>query len=167
MEKISQIIVFGIVGIFLFGIVFGFVVNAEEGDGLGMNVSIMEPVMRIEIGNESLDLGETTQGYRTTLKNTTLKNIGDLRISITATLPNESDYFFNYLRLNTHLGCTNAGWRSVGNFSRILDSPSTYKGDDGEMVDLCTRLDLTDYEGTIEEDHENLSTELTFWITAA
>lgn len=154
----------GIIVVFAFLALTFSIAGVFAQEDLEVIVDLLEPIVCLEVEDSSLYLGQVTRGYHAT-GNTTMRNCGNVRSTVTASIPGDANQFFENLRLNSHAGCIDAGWRHWGEFSRILQGPSSVGGSDGQETDLCVRLDLTEYEGPIEAD-ETISTDVTFWITS-
>ena len=131
-----------------FSIASVFAYESNPSDVLEVSVDVKQPIICLEVEDDSLYLGEVTLGYHVT-DNTTIQNCGNVRISLSAIISDGSDSLFEYLKLNANKDCTGGGWSSLEYFWQIFARTLSYGGTDGQITDLCARLDLTEYEGAI------------------
>ncbi|MCL5730266.1 MAG: hypothetical protein M1165_01715 [Candidatus Pacearchaeota archaeon] len=138
---------------------------------VSVSVNLVEPVARVEISPDVIDLGNITKGYSTNYANLTFNNTGNFDIEIHPVLENNSSGIFNYLEFNAASCSTSSssGWYNMSyysNMSKVLlsiDKPEIYGGQNKDYA--CLRLNLQKYNNTILPGETGLlSANVTFWI---
>jgi hypothetical protein len=147
--------------------------NADEytNSSINVSVSISEPIARIEISPDKINLGEVTPGYYTNYTNITFVNKGTLNVSITPRLDNDASKIFTYLEFNTaSCSITSTVWHNLEyyNTNKFLSikkiDPTTLE----QYQDFaCLRLNLAKYNDSEVTSDLDLSTNLIFWIMPA
>ena len=150
----------------VFSILLSFFVIADFPDDLELEADVTRTILSVEADKDYIYLGETTAGYQTDLENVTLTNKGTRNVQIQLGLDESADEIFkDFLRFNRFANCASAGWRNLTSFDWILEKPEFYQGDPTPR-NVCIKLDLRDYPGSINEDI-NIREDLTLWITPA
>ena len=129
--------------------------NYQDGQ-LTVSVDIMEPYALIEISPSSVYLGQVTKGYESSVQNITARNLGTLNARIQPMLSNSANNFFNYLQF------ASASCSSWSNLSKWTSSIIYGNGKSGDTYHFCMKLDLGDYDQSINQNMMNLTTDLTF-----
>ncbi|MDE1848994.1 MAG: hypothetical protein KGH55_03100 [Nanoarchaeota archaeon] len=134
-----------------------------------VSVNLIEPVARVEISPDVIDLGNITKGYSTNYANLSFNNTGNFDIEIHPVLENNSSDAFNYLEFNTASCSTSSssGWHNMSYYSNIsnsflsIDKPDVFGGQRTDYA--CLRLNLQKYGNQIDSNL-TVSTDIVFWI---
>jgi len=147
----------------LFVLITLFIVSADEGTNPRMTVkaNILAPEVSIRVP-DILDFGDVKFGYVSEIKNITVYNTGEIKVKITTELANSSELIFNYTKFRKSNLTT---WNKIGgSYSFTIDKPSEVGGETEQSLDFM--LDLTSFEGEVNEDIPNHEAEIIFWATA-
>jgi len=148
--------------------------NADQynDSSISLSVNITEPIARIEISPNDINLGQLTPGYYTNYTNITFTNKGTLNVSITPQLDEGADKIFNYLEFNTaSCSISSTVWHKINYYNSSNELLSIKKIDPDTLEEskdfACLRLNLMKYNDTEITSEEDLSTNLIFWVMPA
>lgn len=130
-------------------------------DSMTVSADIMKPIVAEQIISVSvpdfIDLGNVTKGSSTPKVKIEINNTGNVDIKVTPILKNSSENIFSYLYFGSSV-CTNSCQR-IGDYSINIDKPTTGSS---RNVSFYMKLDLTNYNDTINNDMIDYQTELIF-----
>jgi hypothetical protein len=154
--KTSRVVVLLSVSLIMF---FSFVFLASADDVMTVEANIFAYVASVEVP-ENVFLGNLTKGYQTDLSASDkfkINNTGTTDITVTPELVNSTEVIFSYL----YFGRTISGnFTRIGNYSLDIDQPSEPGGKESESIYM--KLDLRNFNGSIEEDMINHNAEVNF-----
>jgi hypothetical protein len=135
--------------ILLFLIVPNIKADYMSDDELEIGVTVNDPILKINVIEDYVNLGNLSRGYETTPKPFNVTNQGTINAIIQPRLKAPDEIFSNL-----YIGTSRTtGYKIIGNFTGNITK--------GATSDFWIKLDLTDYKGSIKG---NLSTNLTFYV---
>lgn len=126
-----------------------------------VNIVVPEKIVSIQV-QEHVSLGNITMGsskQSTGNVKVDINNTGTVDVFVTPVLVEESEVFSN-LYLTKRLSGAFLNWAKVGEWTLDIDQPSSVGGVKKEYFYM--KLDLTDFEGEIEESMLGQQAELLF-----
>jgi hypothetical protein len=180
MENILSKKVFIFFTVFLISLIFVFssfdFVNADsdandtmivEVNLIGFGNASEVPEIAIEVP-DYVFLGNVTKENPVSEENITISNIGRVNTTITPQLTDPDEVIFKWLFFRNYKTSTahpdEAIPKKIGTYSVSIDKPAT--GSTLRSKKIYISLDLTDFDGNINEDIIGHSAEVTFFATA-
>jgi hypothetical protein len=121
-----------------------------------VEANIFAPIVSVEVP-DYVYFGNVSKGYESNEINITINNTGNIDISVTPKLADNSEKIFNYTYFKKTSSDT---YRIVGMFNVNITKPKT----NGVTVQpVYAKLDLTDYDEDIPQDMLNHKTDIIFY----
>jgi len=150
--------VIGVLGILMLVVFAGLVLGADS-DAVEVSVNVLAPepdVVGIKVP-DSLDFGNVTKGEESDIMDLYINNTGNVAVTVTPELANDSEEIFSYLFFRR---TQSQAFSEIGSFSVNISEPA-----DGGIKTQRTyvMLDLTDFDGN---DSVEYKSDVIFWAVA-
>lgn len=156
MNRFAQVLMLS----FLF---FSFASASWEKSDQSTNITIelLEPVLKIEIMNDTLNMGNLTKGFVSDEQKITIRNSGTMDAIVRPEISTKNE-ISEYLLVSN--STTDAYFKKISDqvFNLSVKKPTSQGG--YKDTSMYFKLDLTDYEGN---QIGNITTNIIFWVMPA
>lgn len=149
----------GVLGVLMLVVFAGLVLGLDDSDIIEVSVNVLAPepdVVGVEVP-DSLDFGDVVAGEESDIFDLYINNTGNVAITVTPKLVNNSEEVFSYLFFRR---VQSDPFTQIGDFSVNISKPV-----DGGIKTQRTYavLDLEDFDGNIDEDILDHQADVIFW----